>query len=304
MNAEERTHLEALRDANLKRLRVLEIREAIDGKNTQPEVLIEIEDIRKKIADISGQLRPQTIDVELFSHEEIGASDPERIRLNWVDYFNPTLPSPEIWNGQLLPQLKSLLQALNRKSARLITLRPKAHLSAGYAFGYTFRQPTGFQIWIEQPIPNTDHVQWWRTDEAPVKDKLLRQESLPGVATGTDLTVEVRATNQDVQGPVGHYIQQHQLPIRERILFTLPPNESGRLIVPGGPHALSMAIQIGDAIRELPKPTPDRTIHLFGAMPIGLAVLIGTQLNACEPIQCYEYKRPENVYQPSCRLVP
>jgi len=63
-------------------------------------------------------------------------------------------------------------------------------------------------------------------------------------------------------------------------------------------HAL--ACQVREAIR-VHKPV-NGTTHLFGAMPSGLATLIGWQLNAREPVQCYELERGTG-YLPACRLV-
>jgi hypothetical protein len=74
--------------------------------------------------------------------------------------------------------------------------------------------------------------------------------------------------------------------------------------IQNGQHALAMALQIRAAIRKARNDHPQQTIHLFGAMPIGLAILLGANLNACEPVQCYEYDRTSNTYQPSCLLTP
>lgn len=56
MNSKQREHLETLRQLHLQRLRPLEIREATYGLRTEPEVLIEIESIKQKVADIDAQL--------------------------------------------------------------------------------------------------------------------------------------------------------------------------------------------------------------------------------------------------------
>src|SRR5690242_1048523 len=106
MKADERAHLESLLATLLKRLRALEIQEALKGVDTPPHVRVELDDLRQRIADITEKLRPQTIDIDLFSYEDIGSPDPGRIRLNWVPAFNPTLPTPEIWRTTLLPELR------------------------------------------------------------------------------------------------------------------------------------------------------------------------------------------------------
>jgi hypothetical protein len=56
MNEEERQHLEQLRQICERRLRELETKNATYGIGTPPEVSIELEDLRKKIADIDVKL--------------------------------------------------------------------------------------------------------------------------------------------------------------------------------------------------------------------------------------------------------
>src|SRR5262245_54030443 len=56
MDEEQRNHLEGLRRAHLRRLRILEQQAAFSGANTRPEVLTEIEDLQVSIAQINAQL--------------------------------------------------------------------------------------------------------------------------------------------------------------------------------------------------------------------------------------------------------
>src|SRR5215212_6575993 len=56
MNDEQREHLEELRHRYQQRLRVLEKRTAMLGINTPPEVEIEVQELRKQIADLEPHL--------------------------------------------------------------------------------------------------------------------------------------------------------------------------------------------------------------------------------------------------------
>jgi hypothetical protein len=58
--------------------------------------------------------------------------------------------------------------------------------------------------------------------------------------------------------------------------------------------------QIRDEVLALRDRHPGMVVHIFGAMPIALAVLLGRELNRCDPIQCYEFVGGS--YQPSCFL--
>lgn len=56
MDVEERQHLEQLRKAYLKRLRVLEVKHAELGQGTPSEIIMEIEDYRKKLMQLAERL--------------------------------------------------------------------------------------------------------------------------------------------------------------------------------------------------------------------------------------------------------
>jgi hypothetical protein len=235
----------------------------------------------------------QATRIDLFSFSKKDYNSQGSIHIDWVDYFNPTLPTQNIWDTILFPTLKDLKQRLVQDENRLIILQARAHLSIGLAFGYIFRATTGFQIRIEQ-----GPTEWWQTDDLPAGDTPLVVERVLSDPTRTDATIEL-CIAQDVGTAVAAYIKEQKLPIRERIRMIIPENP-GR--VRDGQHAMAIAHQVRSEIMAMRIASPGQMIHLFGAMPFGLAVLIGTQLNAYEPIQYYEYKSSENAYQPSCRL--
>jgi hypothetical protein len=60
MDNAQRDHLLALRQTYLRRLRVLEEQAALSGKDIWPEVSIEIENLRAKIAEFDQQLGETT----------------------------------------------------------------------------------------------------------------------------------------------------------------------------------------------------------------------------------------------------
>ncbi|MDZ4719993.1 MAG: SAVED domain-containing protein [Roseiflexaceae bacterium] len=304
MDDSEREHIEKLVEEYTRRYRILETRRAKSGLETPASVIIELEDIQQEIGKINGRLqRGSIVTIDLMTFAGAVTTSGAQERLGWSDRFQPTLPSRDIWSNELLPQLEALKQQLALANHRVVAVRPKAHLSAGYAFGYVFRETTGFHLWIEQAVRNTGQAQWWRTDEPSASGAPLELERAPGPsrAKRADTSVEISATpDVDIRASVTQAIQQLKLPIRQRIQFSLPTGTT----VQNGPHALAMAQQVRSAIRKARNDQPQQTIHLFGALPIGLAVLLGAQLNACEPVQCYEFDRSINTYRPACLLMP
>ena len=84
MDDEQRRHLEDLLSTYQRRLRPLEKRAALQGHNTPPEILLEIEDIRSEIRRVKAELGSD--DSESLSSKAIDANLGRRAT-------NSTLPS-------------------------------------------------------------------------------------------------------------------------------------------------------------------------------------------------------------------
>jgi hypothetical protein len=217
--------------------------------------------------------------------------------INWYPtHFKDSLPTLETWQTTLLPTLARQREELGESGVQRIRLYAKAHLSVGLAFGYVFRKPTSIQLEIEQEGENS--VQWWKSDDqaapgAPLIVKRPRTDSNEG-----DITLEL-SISRDVSPTVESWIAQAGLPIQQRIAFT-PASGPGRSAIPDSSHALAAVRQIRDEVLTLRDHQPGVVLHIFGAMPIALAVLLGRELNRCGPMQCYEFVGGS--YQPSCLL--
>ncbi|MCG8348643.1 MAG: SAVED domain-containing protein [Chloroflexales bacterium] len=305
MNTQERQHIVELLDIQRRRLGVLEIQAATYGIDTRPQVVMEMEAIRREITALESRLdRARAIPVGLFSFARETIDDPAACVLDWMPYFPQEAPpaAAQVWAETLLPTLRDLWQDLARLPHKAIALRIKAVLSAGLAFGYVFRETTGFRLWIEQPTSGADggrDVAWWDSNAPPAPhDALLHEESRTRGKGASDCLIEL-AISQDTERTVDAWLETTDLPPIQRIVLR-PPEGPGRTAVKSGAHAIELATQIEQCINQVRADHPHGTIHLLGAMPIGLAVLIGMRLNRRGPIQCYEFY--QNSYLPSCRL--
>lgn len=297
MPSQQRQAIEQIRNEHERRLQQLEIKAAKLGLSTPPEIHIEMDDIRAAIDRLNAQLDtllpPGAIHIDLLTFPGQASHDPAHIVLDWVSDFTPDFPTPETWDSKLVPDLGRVLNECGAQRSRLIALHAKARISAGVAFGYTFREPTGYQLWIEQR-PN----EWWRTSAQPSEDTPLNVQHFELDARQPDTTLEI-GLPQDVHNEVAEYIAAHQLPIGMRVQCWLPAIPG---VVRDEAHAVAIAQQVRREIVAARRRTRRQTIHLFAAVPIGLAVLIGTQLNACEPVRCYEFDRTQQVYVPAVLL--
>ena len=300
MTTEDQKPLLQLVEINQRRLHVLQTQKAQYGSLTPPHVVLDIEDTEKEIARLQRLIAgEQAIAVELFSFNPSAQRASAALRLDWTPFFNP-LPPAESWQATLLPQLDHVRRDLDAQYADpIIALRIRAHLTVGLLVGYVFRATTGFRLWVEQPTDGRE-PQWWRTDDEVGKNLALQVQTRPVTDDGQD-TVIALSISRDVQPSAEQWMQAMRPSIHEVVQIS-PRSGIGKMTVQDGAQALAMAYQIESAIISARDARPSGVIHLLGAMPIGLAVLIGTRLNRCGPIQCYEHTSSADIYAPSWRL--
>ncbi|WP_129675761.1 SAVED domain-containing protein [Candidatus Chloroploca sp. Khr17] len=227
---------------------------------------------------------------------------PDEILIDWVEAFGSGDPTPLTWEQQLLPDLERYVRMFRREQKSVIDLRAFARNAAGLAFGAVFCQRAGFQIHYTD---NRDQV--WRTDAAvSVPAPLTLTETLVD-NDGNDLVVELAVTQgaARVTEAVDEWLVTHagqvaagtHRRIGKRLLLALH-REPYELTPEEG---AAMAQQVCALLSTQSR--PGATIHLFGALPLGVSILIGWGLKAGNPIQWYELNG-EGQYQAACVLRP
>lgn len=229
----------------------------------------------------------QTLEVGLLTFLSSSRAAWAPLSLDWATYFNRRYPTEDEWETVLLPALADLRAAVGGYAPH-IRLYPQARLSAALAFGYEFREAAGYTLYINQ------RDDWWRTKVyEPGLAPLARTDTVVD-PQAHDITIEVQITEGNVSQGVDSWIAASGAAVKHRVRLALP---QGRQI--DGPTAQAIACQVREAILSLRSPAG--TTHIFGAIPAGLAVLIGWQFNACGPVQCYEWEHNQ-AYRPACLL--
>ena len=140
----------------------------------------------------------------------------------------------------------------------------------------------------------------WTSLESPEKPSGLKINEQSRNIGSKHLGVNLSITSS-IDNSLGNYIDKQQLSLRAE-LFCEPTEGPSRESVPNHNVASAMAWEIGNAIRDAKSKYNITDIHIFGAMPLGLAVLIGSELNACGRIHLYENNKSESMYYPSWTL--
>ena len=229
-----------------------------------------------------------------FTSKQTPPSDVS-LDIDFTPFFENRLPCVEDWNIDFPLALDRVKSALLSRSLTRIRLRTFAHLSLGLLFGFVFRERTGFCLEIEQTTRAKVKTVWTTPGEAV--PHALSMSEYPAQLGSQNLCVKINLVAQD-DVSVAAYAEKSGLDYR--VLLDVTPPQYPHFISSG--HAISIARDLADRIKEVHGRYGTKSVHLFAAVPLGLAILIGYNLNACGSIQCYEFDNASREYYPSCLL--
>jgi len=222
---------------------------------------------------------------------------PADYALDWSQFFDRStrrVPSLEIWNKQLVPELDALKKKiLAEKKERVICFRGKCALSTGVALGATFPTVGGWVFEISQP-PAKDP---WRSDATPTSPYNLAVEIIDGNSSGTDIVLGLNIKG-DGRQEILKYVEGTNNP--PRLFVFLSPPSLGAQSIGGGGDAAAFAVAVRENLSEPLKKHGLRKTRIFFYGPYALSVFLGQQLTSVGEIQLFEYQDPG--YVPSCTL--
>jgi len=280
----------------------ISLRGGVPVPDTISDLSEKFQEIAKKVLATHIKQYPANLDLSknkihfITSHYKLSDEEP-MLKIDWVKQFeNGELrPSEKVWIEQLLPALKDVKSALKGHFGRkTFSIQAYARLSAGFALGFVFREIPN--IIFEQEFYNGS-TQEWLTRESFTNDSPLSVKTTPGDISSRDLSIELNIA-QDASSGVTDFIQANSL-FRARV--QLNAASIGRDSIKDNQQALAIAEQVFNEIQENCQKYNIDKIHIFASIPVGLAFLIAHKLNACKPVQCYEYDNAKG-YMASCLL--
>jgi hypothetical protein len=219
--------------------------------------------------------------------------------LDWTPYFDrPTrrVPTPAQWDGELLPQVRSIeAAALQERGPGLVRFRGFCCISTGIAVGNIFREVSG---WVTE-MHQTQTGAFWRSDAAPAEDYVLAVKEEARDPDGDSIAVLLNVKGDGVED-VLQYLEESGAAVK--VLVTMePPGAAGSLSIRNDREAVAFANQARDILQRVRKRYRTRTVHLFFYGPQALAVFLGQRLTSVGHVHLYEYQEPS--YVPSCVLL-
>jgi len=225
------------------------------------------------------------------------------LAIDWCGRFAGREATSHAWQEHLLPALAEIVRNVQATDGnRPIVLSGLACLPAVTSLGAAFLATGGRQISWNQYTPGRGE-QLWSLDAAR-EDAGFKFTTTERDVSGKDLAVLV-SVNENVE-PAFSQTSRSMLPAFRAITRVSHP-ESPRFDITSAGVAVDVAMTVVDAIRAARRiHRPLSTIHLFMAVPAGLALLIGQLLNTVGPVQTYEHipRDGVGVYVPAALLTP
>lgn len=204
--------------------------------------------------------------------------------LDWWDLFRDRerLPSLEEWLDMLFPALLDVKSALSEKyENHHLHISMKAILPVAFALGFTFPYPSSFTL-----LPESGKGTW-STAGTPTTSTSLRRTTYDESGDRYISVVEIAISNPTAPA-TSQYLRDAKISYGHHIRYDLPDGPDPYDGVKDADHALAIARYIGKELRTLCGQGVTH-IHLFAAVPVALAIMLGHQFNALCPISLYQH---------------
>ena len=224
------------------------------------------------------------------------------LALDWSERFSGRETDSATWQKILLTALREVTTSIRlHGGGRRVLAGGLPSIPAATALGVSFLAQAGQQICWSQYTPGRPEQQW--CIEAPRETTGFIAKTTERDITAKDLAVLVSVT-EDVEPAFSQ--TKDSLP-SFRAITRIFSRDQKRFDITSAGQASDIAAIVIEAMRSARQEyRPLGVVHLFMAVPVGLAMLIGQQLNTFGDIQTYEHISTDGVgvYRTAARLQP
>lgn len=242
------------------------------------------------------------IEVGLFVRRSPPFELGHALTIDWSGRFSGKESDQSVWNGELLPALSRVSNAIRKHApGREIHAFGLPTLPAATAFGCQFLSTSGLRAsWRQVTRGKPDQL--WNLDASREKTG-FQFRNFSKVAGASDVAVLVSVA--DNVEPLFAQSQSRLPPLRA--ISHVFKNAQFPYLINSPGQAVDIAFTVQEAMRVLRREYGKvGTVHLFTAVPVGLAMLIGQLLNTFSTVQTYEHvpANGKEVYRPAALLRP
>ena len=261
--------------------------------------------LKQRLRAIDARLQEGTpLRISFNTRRAVGLQAGSALIIDWSHRFGGDYnreASAADWQRKLLPALTDVKKAIEQMLPhRQLLISGFASLPAATALGCELMATSGIDTAWEQRMPDGD-VQIWSL-KGGREDAGFSANTLDGELGSGDLAVLVSVNNDVTQavasseGEIG--------PFRAYVHLNRDDSRQGAVLETSG-QAVDLARKTVEAARKARgEYAIGGRVHLFMAVPAGLAMLIGQLLNTLGPIQTYEHvqSNPIGIYRPAALL--
>jgi SMODS-associated and fused to various effectors sensor domain len=300
------------------RQHVTDVAEGLGLRTDEPAIRLGVGEVREWVKQTRLARTPDDI-AEAVQRLGLRAADPKAVLivqaleqepvtgdativLDWVEHFSGDEPrtrrglrQSDAWDSVLRPQLQTAARTIRQAGYHHVLVRGQMRLPCWFAAGAHLSEVAGFQVTSLQL-----GMLWSSLDTGHALDQplIILHDTVAGtgadlaigIAIATDPTPDIQAYLETIPG-VGRYIA-----------ISLPPGP-GRRMITSSAHATVTAVAIRDLVRQFARQHNAPRLHLFLAVPHGLALLLGHLWDRMPPTLLYEDLGAGNAYQPAF-LIP
>ena len=261
--------------------------------------------LRQRLQAIAAYL-PADVPLRIsFNTRRAGGNQPgAALIVDWSHRFGGDYnreASAEAWRLKLLPALTDVKRAVQQMvPGRHLVFSGLASLPAVAALGCEFMATSGIDATWEQRMPDGD-TQCWSL-QCRREDAGFSTDVVDGALESGDLAILV-SVNNDVRQAVASSLDRMG-PFRAYVHLNRVDSSQGALLESPG-QAVDLARKTIESVRRARNEYAiGGQVHLFMAVPAGLAMLIGQLLNTLGPVQTYEHipLDPIGIYAPAALL--
>jgi len=246
--------------------------------------------LRKRIlSSIVNRINESCIKISVMTHITTPKNFRSILDLDWSYFSKKDIISKNYWIDSAREVFLDVRNVLMKQGITNLEMYSKAHLHVGFAFGFIFRRETGFSLKIHQ------FDQIWSTQIEKNPTSHLRFSLTECNIGSKHLAISISISN-NVENALKKFINDNN--IFRCCLDCMPSSGDLPYTIPNTTVAAEMAGEIRKEIIDASNKYNITDIHLFAAIPIALAYMIGWRLNACGKIHLYHHDK-NSIYKPS-----
>ena len=260
--------------------------------------------LKRRLSEISRRLPiGEPLRLVLNTRKKPSFEPGVALSLDWTHRFDGRLANhPQAWKEHLLPALETIAQICEQHAPRRrIIAEGLCALPAAVALGSAFLATRHISLAWRQISPKRPPEIWSLSEQLEPSGFTAHIQN--GGISGDDLALLVSvASNVE---PAFAASRRNLPAFRGMVMVTKPGNYPHDIETPG--KAVDIVRVIAEGLRQARDTLQPRgTVHLFLAVPAGLAVMIGQTLNTFGPIQTYEHLGTDavGIYNPAAVLEP